>query len=54
MTEERFAQMVATCPEIEVVEQGTFGNEHLGQPDFRWLYASKEAVAWVIMLWAHG
>lgn len=38
MTEERFAQTVATCPELEVVEQGTFGNEHPGQPDFRWLY----------------
>lgn len=39
MTEERFAQMIATCPELEVAEQGTFGNEHPGQPDFRWLYA---------------
>lgn len=39
MTEDRFAETVAICPELEVVEQGTFGNEHPGQPDFRWLYA---------------
>lgn len=39
MNEDRFAETVAICPELEVVEQGTFGNEHPGQPDFRWLYA---------------
>lgn len=39
MTEERFAQMLDDFPQLEVVEQGIFGNEHPGQPDFRWLYA---------------
>ncbi len=39
MTEDRFARMVRGFPQFEVVEQGIFGNEHPGQPDFRWLYA---------------
>ena len=39
MCEERLARLVATCPELEVVDVGTFGNEHPGQPDFRWIYA---------------
>ena len=39
MTEERLAQMLEGFPQFEVVEQGIFGNEHPGQPDFRWLYA---------------
>ena len=39
MTEERLARMLAQVPQLEVVEQGIFGNEHPGQPDFRWLYA---------------
>ena len=39
MTEERLARLVSSCPELEVLEQGIFGNEHPGQPDFRWIYA---------------
>ena len=39
MTEERLVRMLAQVPQLEVVEQGIFGNEHPGQPDFRWLYA---------------
>ena len=39
MTEERLARMLETVPQLEVVEQGIFGNEHPDQPDFRWLYA---------------
>ena len=39
MNEDRFAQTLSYCPQLEVVEQGIFGNEHPGQPDFRWLYA---------------
>ena len=39
MTEERLARMLAQVPQLEVVEQGIFGNEHPGQPDFRWRYA---------------
>ena len=38
MNEDRFAQTLSYCPQLEVVEQGIFGNEHPGQPDFRWLY----------------
>jgi hypothetical protein len=30
---------LATVPELEVMQVGTFGNEHPGQPDFRWLWA---------------
>jgi hypothetical protein len=26
-------------PELNVTQVGTFGNEHPGQPDFRWLLA---------------
>lgn len=39
MTEERFAELAATVPELNVTQVGTFGNEHPGQPDFRWLWA---------------
>jgi SAM-dependent methyltransferase len=39
MTEERFAALAATVPELEVMRVGIFGNEHPGQPDFRWLWA---------------
>lgn len=39
MTEERFAELVATVPELEATQVGIFGNEHPGQPDFRWLWA---------------
>lgn len=39
MTEERFAALVAMTPELELLRMGTFGNEHPGQPDFRWLWA---------------
>ena len=39
MTEERFAALVAPVGELEVLQVGTFGNEHPGQPDFRWLWA---------------
>ena len=39
MTEDRLAQTLERFPRLEVVEQGFFGNEHPGQPDFRWLYA---------------
>lgn len=39
MDEERFAELLATVPELEPIEVGTFGNEHPGQPDFRWLWA---------------
>lgn len=39
MNEERFAELLATVPELEVMQVGTFGNEHPGQPDFRWLWA---------------
>ena len=39
MTEERFAELAATVPELNVTQVGTFGNEHRGQPDFRWLWA---------------
>ncbi len=38
MTEERFAELAATVPELEVMHVGVFGNEHPGQPDFRWLW----------------
>jgi hypothetical protein len=39
MNEERFAQMMKQFDELKVIEQGIFGNEHPGQPDFRWLWA---------------
>ena len=39
MTEDRFAAMLERFPELETVRTGIFGNEHPGQPDFRWLYA---------------
>jgi SAM-dependent methyltransferase len=39
MTEERFAALVSTVPELTVTQVGIFGNEHPGQPDFRWLWA---------------
>ena len=39
MTEERFAELAATVPELEILHAGIFGNEHPGQPDFRWLWA---------------
>jgi SAM-dependent methyltransferase len=39
MTEERFAALAATVPELEVTQVGIFGNEHPGQPEFRWLWA---------------
>lgn len=39
MNERRFAGMMAGFPQFEIIEQGIFGNEHPGQPDFRWLYA---------------
>ena len=39
MTEERFAALAATVPELTVTQVGIFGNEHPGQPDFRWLWA---------------
>ena len=39
MNEERFAKMMSQFDELEIVEQGIFGNEHPGQVDFRWLYA---------------
>ena len=38
MTEERFARLVATVPELTVTQMGVFGNEHPSQPDFRWLW----------------
>jgi SAM-dependent methyltransferase len=39
MTEERFAELIETVPELEPIQVGIFGNEHPGQPDFRWLWA---------------
>ena len=39
MTEERFAALAATVPELTMTQAGIFGNEHPGQPDFRWLWA---------------
>ncbi|MBQ9315614.1 MAG: class I SAM-dependent methyltransferase [Atopobiaceae bacterium] len=39
MTEERFEALVAPVHELEIQQMGTFGNEHPGQPDFRWLWA---------------
>lgn len=39
MTEDRLAKTLERFPRLAVVEQGIFGNEHPGQPDFRWLYA---------------
>lgn len=39
MTEDRLARTLERFPQLAVVEQGIFGNEHPGQPDFRWLYA---------------
>jgi SAM-dependent methyltransferase len=39
MTEDRLARTLENFDEFELVEQGTFGNEHPDQPDFRWLYA---------------
>ena len=39
MTEKRLAQTLKHVPQLEVIEQGSFGNEHPDQPDFRWLYA---------------
>ena len=39
MTEERFEALVAPVRELEICQMGTFGNEHPGQPDFRWLWA---------------
>ena len=36
---ERFAELAATVPELEIMHVGIFGNEHPGQPDFRWLWA---------------
>ena len=39
MNEERLARTVEVCPELEMVEEGVFGNEHPGQPDFRWIFA---------------
>lgn len=39
MTESRFEKLVATCGSFELLEMGTFGNEHPDQPDFKWLYA---------------
>ncbi len=39
MTEDRFAALLERFPELETVRTGIFGNEHPGQPDFRWLYA---------------
>ncbi len=39
MTEDRFAATLAKFPELVTVRTGIFGNEHPGQPDFRWLYA---------------
>ena len=39
MNEERFGRMMAQFDELEIIEQGIFGNEHPGQIDFRWLYA---------------
>lgn len=39
MTEERFMNLLKDFPQLTVEETGIFGNEHPGQPDFRWLYA---------------
>ena len=39
MNEERFAKFLENYPELEVEEEGIFGNEHPGQMDFRWLFA---------------
>lgn len=39
MTEERFAELVAMVAGLAVMQVGVFGNEHPGQPDFRWLWA---------------
>lgn len=39
MTEERFEALVAPVDELEISQLGIFGNEHPGQPDFRWLWA---------------
>jgi hypothetical protein len=39
MTEERFADMISLFPQLKAEESGIFGNEHPGQPDFRWLWA---------------
>lgn len=39
MNGNRFAEMMSRFENLNVIEQGIFGNEHPGQPDFRWLYA---------------
>jgi SAM-dependent methyltransferase len=39
MTEDRLARTLERFEELELVEQGSFGNEHPNQPGFRWLYA---------------
>ena len=39
MNEQRLAELLATVPQLEVTEVGTFGNEHPDQPGFRWIYA---------------
>lgn len=33
------AHMLATNPELEMAEQGIFGDDHPGQPDFHMIYA---------------
>lgn len=40
MNEKRFAEMMAQFEELSIEEQGIFGNEHPGQMDFRWLWAT--------------
>lgn len=39
MNEKRFADMMSQFEDLEITEQGIFGNEHPGQMDFRWLWA---------------
>lgn len=39
MKEERFMNLLKDFPQLTAEETGIFGNEHPGQPDFRWLYA---------------
>ena len=39
MTEQRFYALADQFPSFKIVTDGIFGNEHPGQPDFRWYWA---------------
>ncbi len=39
MNEERLHALLKEYPELETVQEWIFGNEHPGQPDFRWISA---------------